>query len=29
MNTQYILTAYIDAAMAQAEYDKLEDGVRR
>lgn len=27
MPTQYILTEYIDQAMAQAEYDKLEDGV--
>jgi predicted RNase H-like HicB family nuclease len=26
MQTQYILTDYIDQAMAQAEYDKLEDG---
>ncbi len=26
MQTQYILTEYIDQAMAQAEYDKLEDG---
>ncbi|MDZ7342985.1 MAG: type II toxin-antitoxin system HicB family antitoxin [candidate division KSB1 bacterium] len=23
---QYILSAYLDRAMAQAEYDKLEDG---
>jgi len=26
MPTQYILTEYIDEAMRQAEYDKLEDG---
>ena len=26
MSTQYILTEYIDQAMMQAEYDKLEDG---
>jgi predicted RNase H-like HicB family nuclease len=26
MPTKYILTEYIDQAMAQAEYDKLEDG---
>lgn len=26
MSTQYILSDYIDRAMAQAEYDKLEDG---
>ena len=26
MPTQYILTEYVDQAMAQAEYDKLEDG---
>jgi len=26
MTTQYILTEYIDQAMRQAEYDKLEDG---
>lgn len=26
MPTQYILTDYVDQAMAQAEYDKLEDG---
>ncbi len=26
MNSSYILSAYIDSAMAQAEYDKLEDG---
>jgi predicted RNase H-like HicB family nuclease len=26
MPTQYILTEYIDQAMMQAEYDKLEDG---
>jgi predicted RNase H-like HicB family nuclease len=26
MQTQYILTEYIDQAMVQAEYDKLEDG---
>ena len=26
MQTQYILTEYIDQAMTQAEYDKLEDG---
>jgi predicted RNase H-like HicB family nuclease len=26
MRTQYILTEYIDQAIAQAEYDKLEDG---
>ncbi len=25
MNTQYVLTEYLDQAMAQAEYDKLED----
>jgi len=25
MNTRYILSDYIDRAMAQAEYDKLED----
>lgn len=26
MPTHYILTEYVDQAMAQAEYDKLEDG---
>ena len=26
MNANYILSDYIDRAMAQAEYDKLEDG---
>jgi predicted RNase H-like HicB family nuclease len=26
MDTQYILSEYLDRAMAQAEYDKLEDG---
>jgi predicted RNase H-like HicB family nuclease len=26
MDTQYVLTEYLDQAMAQAEYDKLEDG---
>jgi len=26
MSTDYILSNYIDAAMAQATYDKLEDG---
>jgi len=26
MPTLYILTEYVDQAMAQAEYDKLEDG---
>ncbi len=26
MNSSYILSDYIDSAMAQAEYDKLEDG---
>lgn len=26
MNVQYILSEYIDRAMAQAEYDKLDDG---
>ena len=26
MPTQYILTEYVDQAMMQAEYDKLEDG---
>jgi predicted RNase H-like HicB family nuclease len=26
MSTQYILTGYVDHAMAQAEYGKLEDG---
>jgi predicted RNase H-like HicB family nuclease len=26
MDTQYILTEYLDRALAQAEYDKLEDG---
>jgi predicted RNase H-like HicB family nuclease len=26
MNTHYILSDYINRAMAQAEYDKLEDG---
>jgi predicted RNase H-like HicB family nuclease len=26
MNAHYILSDYIDRAMAQAEYDKLEDG---
>ncbi len=25
MNVQYILSEYLDRAMAQAEYDKLED----
>ncbi len=25
MNTRYVLSDYIDRAMAQAEYDKLED----
>ena len=25
MSTQYVLTEYLDQAMAQAEYDKLED----
>ncbi len=25
MDTQYVLTEYLDQAMAQAEYDKLED----
>lgn len=27
MSVQYILSEYLDRAMAQAEYDKLEDGV--
>jgi hypothetical protein len=26
MSTTYILTEYVDHAMAQAEYDKLDDG---
>lgn len=26
MDTQYILSEYLERAMAQAEYDKLEDG---
>ncbi len=26
MNSNYILSDYIDRAMAQAEYDKLDDG---
>jgi predicted RNase H-like HicB family nuclease len=26
MPTKYILSEYVDQAMAQAEYDKLEDG---
>ncbi len=26
MGAQYILTEYVDSAMAQALYDKLEDG---
>lgn len=26
MNAQYILSDYIDRAMGQADYDKLEDG---
>jgi predicted RNase H-like HicB family nuclease len=26
MPTKYILTEYVDQAMVQAEYDKLEDG---
>jgi len=26
MDAQYILSGYLDRAMAQAEYDKLEDG---
>jgi predicted RNase H-like HicB family nuclease len=26
MSVQHILSAYLDRAMAQAEYDKLEDG---
>ena len=26
MNVQYILSEYLSRAMAQAEYDKLEDG---
>ena len=26
MTTQFILTDYVDRAMAQAVYDKLEDG---
>ena len=26
MPTKYILTEYVDQAMAKAEYDKLEDG---
>ena len=26
MPTKYILTEYVDQSMAQAEYDKLEDG---
>jgi predicted RNase H-like HicB family nuclease len=26
MDAQYILTEYLDRAMAQAEYDKMEDG---
>jgi predicted RNase H-like HicB family nuclease len=26
MSVQYILSEYLDRAMAQAEYDKLEDG---
>ena len=26
MPTKYILTEYVDQAMAQAQYDKLEDG---
>jgi predicted RNase H-like HicB family nuclease len=26
MPTKYILTEYVDQAMAEAEYDKLEDG---
>lgn len=26
MSTQFVLSEYIDQALAQAEYDKLEDG---
>ena len=26
MQAQYVLSEYLDQAMAQAEYDKLEDG---
>ena len=26
MSTQYILSEYLERAMTQAEYDKLEDG---
>ncbi len=26
MNSQFIISSYIERAMAQAEYDKLEDG---
>ena len=26
MSVQYILSNYLDRAMSQAEYDKLEDG---
>ncbi len=26
METQFILSSYLESAMAQAEYDKLEDG---
>lgn len=26
MNVQYVLSEYLDRALAQAEYDKLEDG---
>lgn len=26
MSVQYVLSEYLDQAMAQAEYDKLEDG---
>jgi len=26
MNVQYIISEYLDRALAQAEYDKLEDG---
>ncbi len=27
MSVQYILSEYLEQAMAQAEYDKLEDGM--
>ncbi len=26
MNVQYVLSEYLDRALAEAEYDKLEDG---